>query len=210
MTGGRVERALISVYDKSGLELFVPLLQKCDVEVISSGGTAKKLRELGLNPIDASNYTGFPESPGGLVKTLHPKIHGGLLLNPRDSAHAEYMHAQKINSIDILILNLYPFEKVVKADPENFANAIENIDIGGPAMLRAGAKGALLHGSPAVVVDPKQYAAVVGELEKTGGYFFSDTIHALAITAFSLVADYDVAIKDYLKSRTNARGGSLV
>jgi len=210
MAGGKVERALISVYDKSGLELLVTTLREYDVEVISSGGTSKKLRELGLNPIDVSNYTGFPESPGGLVKTLHPKIHGGLLLNPDDSDHAAYMRAQKIGSIDLLVLNLYPFEKVVKADPDNFAAAVENIDIGGPAMLRAGAKGALLHGSPAVVVDPGQYTAVVGELERTGGYFSQETVRALAITAFSLVADYDNAINEYLASRPNARGGSHV
>lgn len=197
-----IERALISVSDKSGLETLVPALAKYNVKIISSGGTATKIRQLGYEHLvtDVSDYTGYPESPGGLVKTLHPKIHGGLLLDSEDPIHEKYMAEQGIERIDLVVVNLYPFESVVKKNVD-LEEAVENIDIGGPAMIRAAAKGALLNMSPAVVVDPSQYPLVVEELERNDGEVSVETIEMLAVHAFERTAEYENSIRTYLKGK---------
>jgi phosphoribosylaminoimidazolecarboxamide formyltransferase/IMP cyclohydrolase len=145
MTNDRVEirRALISVSDKSGL---ADLLKKLDpkrrgIELLSSGGTAKEVAKLGYDVVEVGSYTGYPESPGGYVKTLHPKIHGGMLLDPEQPPHLGYMHQQGIHPIDLVVVNLYPFAKTVADPTKTMEDARENEDIGGPAMIRSAAKG---------------------------------------------------------------------
>src|SRR5262252_6467733 len=161
----RVSRALISVSDKSGVVEFARALAGEGVELISTGGTRKTLADAGLPVLDVSELTGFPEMMDGRVKTLHPKIHGGLL-GMRDNAdHAATMRSHDIRPIDLLVVNLYPFEATV-AKGADFETCIENIDIGGPAMIRAAAKN---HADVAVVVDPSDYAVVLAELRQHGG-----------------------------------------
>jgi phosphoribosylaminoimidazolecarboxamide formyltransferase/IMP cyclohydrolase len=152
-----IKTALISVSDKTGLDKFVKTLGKYSVKIISSGGTAQKIREFGYKEVtDVSDYTGFPESPGGYVKTLHPKIHGGLLLNEKNPEHRKYMEENGIDPINMIVVNLYPFEKTVAKKGINEEEAFDQIDIGGPAMVRAAAKGALLNERIVVVTDPTQ------------------------------------------------------
>ncbi|MBC8224760.1 hypothetical protein H8E65_09235, partial [Candidatus Bathyarchaeota archaeon] len=142
-----IERALISVYDKSGIEELVAALGGLGVEIVSSGGTARRIREMGYEElVEISDYTGHPESPGGLVKTLHPKVHGGLLLDRNDEAHAEWMNENGVKPIDLVVSNLYPFEEAVERGAD-LETAAENIDIGGPSMVRSAAKAALLYAS---------------------------------------------------------------
>lgn len=191
--------ALISVSDKEGLGDLVEALVKYKIKIVSSGGTAGVIRRLGYDVTEISDYTGYPESPSGLVKTLHPKIHGGLLLDPDNPEHKRYMDEQGIEPIGLLVVNLYPFEKVVERQDVELLEAVENIDIGGPAMIRAAAKGALLHGRPAVVVDPSQYQFVIDELNRRDGSLSQDTIKGFAIKAFERTAEYDTLIKNYLK-----------
>jgi len=191
--------ALISVSDKEGLGDLVEALVKYKIKIVSSGGTAGVIRRLGYDVTEISDYAGYPESPSGLVKTLHPKIHGGLLLDPDNPEHKRYMDEQGIEPIGLLVVNLYPFEKVVERQDVELLEAVENIDIGGPAMIRAAAKGALLHGRPAVVVDPSQYQFVIDELNRRDGSLSQDTIKGFAIKAFERTAEYDTLIKNYLK-----------
>jgi len=141
----------------------------------------------------------FSESPNGSVKTLHPKIHGGLALDPSRRAHKNYMNRQDILPIDLLVVNLYPFEKTVADKDSPFGKAVENIDIGGPAMIRAAAKAALLYGRVAVVVDPDQYPQIIEELERNRGEIRPETKRELAVEAFVRTAKYEVSIKNYLK-----------
>jgi phosphoribosylaminoimidazolecarboxamide formyltransferase/IMP cyclohydrolase len=197
-----IKRALISVSDKKELGDLLGTLAKFKFKLISSGGTARAIRGLGYDVTEISDYTGYPESPGGLVKTLHPKIHGGLLLDPDNPEHKRYMDEQGIEPIGLLVVNLYPFEKVVERQGVEFLEAVENIDIGGPAMIRAAAKGALLHGRPVVVTDPSQYRLVVDELNQRDGSLSPDTVKGLAIEAFERTAKYDNVIKDYLRKVT--------
>ena len=194
-----VKRALVSVFDKSGLESIVRCLADMKTEIISSGGTAKAIRSMGIGCIDVSAYTGYPESPDGLVKTLQPKIHGGLLLDPGNPAHGEFMKKQGILPFDIVVVNLYPFVKVVSDPKTTPGQAHEMIDIGGPAMLRASAKGALLHGRPCIVVEPADYPKVVAELTNSGGKIREELVRELAVKAFEHTARYDAAIVDFLK-----------
>lgn len=191
--------ALISVSDKSGLAALVEELVKHKIKLISSGGTARTIRSLGYNVVEVSEYTGYPESPDGLVKTLQPKIHGGLLLDPSNPKHKRYMDERGIEPIGLLVVNLYPFEKVVERQEVEFAEAVENIDIGGPAMIRAAAKGALLHGRPVVVTDPSQYQLVIDELNRRDGCLSQEIVKDLAVKAFERTAEYDTLIKNYLK-----------
>ncbi len=151
----RVRRALLSVSDKTGLIDFARALAGRGVELVSTGGTARTLSEAGLAVIDVSELTGFPEMMDGRVKTLHPKVHGGLLAIRDNTGHAAAMAAHGIRPIDLLVVNLYPFEATV-AKGADFDDCIENIDIGGPAMIRAAAKN---HGDVAVVVEPEDYDA---------------------------------------------------
>src|SRR5437868_9343776 len=154
---GQIQRALLSVSDKSGLVPLAQTLVKAGIELISTGGTARSLREAGLKVTDLSSYTGFPEMLDGRVKTLHPKVHGGLLFVRGNENHEAAARTHGIQPIDLVIVNLYPFEQTVAKANVSLAEAIENIDIGGPSMLRSAAKN---HESVTVVVDPADYAVV--------------------------------------------------
>src|SRR5215472_1783128 len=165
MTLRPVRRALLSVSDKSGLVDFAKGLVRHGIALISTGGTAKALRDAGLDVTDVSAVTGFPEIMDGRVKTLHPKIHGGFLALRDKADHAEAMRTHGIEGIDLLVSNLYPFEATV-AKGASFADTIEQIDIGGPAMTRSAAKN---HDWVTVVVDPEDYAAVLAELDANNG-----------------------------------------
>jgi len=196
----KVRRALISVYNKSGLGEVAGCLSRHKIEIISSGGTAKALRELGYTCIDVSEYTGYPESPGNLVKTLHPRIHGGLLLDDTNPEHLEFMQRTGIHPIDLVIINLYPFSEVASLRGVDESRVHEMIDIGGPAMVRASGKGALLHGRPCIVVDPADYPKVIDALDSHDG-IPGKMVKDLAIKAFEVTAGYDASILNYLTGR---------
>ena len=195
----RVRRALLSVSDKTGLVDLAHALVRHGVELMSTGGTAKALREAGLAVQDVSEATGFPEMMDGRVKTLHPVVHGGLL--GRASLDDAVMEQHGIGKIDLLVLNLYPFESVTAKADCSLADAVENIDIGGPAMLRSAAKN---FARVAVVTDPAQYAELLAELEATAGALSAQTRFNLSVAAFNRVAHYDAAISNYLSSITDA------
>jgi phosphoribosylaminoimidazolecarboxamide formyltransferase/IMP cyclohydrolase len=199
MNAVKVSRALVSVYDKAGLKDLIECLNKYEVKIVSSGGTAKAIRNIGFTCMDVSDYTGYPESPDGLVKTLHPKVHGGLLMSTSKPAHKEYMDKCGIPEFELVAVNLYPFSAAAAkpgATPEEVA---EMIDIGGPAMVRAAGKGAKLHGRPCVVVDPADYQLVISEMEQTDGRLSHRTARRLAGKAYEHTADYDAAIVSYQK-----------
>ena len=189
-----VQRALISVSDKSNILEFARGLHNLEIEILSTGGTAQLLRESGIPVVEVSDYTGFPEMMGGRVKTLHPKIHGGILA--RRGPDRVDMTAMGITPIDLVVVNLYPFEQTVATPDITLIDAIESIDIGGPAMLRAGAKN---HAEVTVVVDCEDYEIVLSELEILGGVS-ADTRARLAAAAFSHTARYDGVISNYLTS----------
>ena len=191
----KVGRALISVSDKTGIVEFARALNEFGIEILSTGGTAKRLVEAGVPVVEVSSYTGFPEMMEGRVKTLHPRIHGGLLA--RRDTDADAMREHAIAGIDLLVVNLYPFERTVARPDCDLATAIENIDVGGPAMLRAAAKN---HAWVTVVVDAGDYAAVLEEL-RTAGAVAPATRFRLAARAFEHTARYDGAIADYLGAR---------
>ena len=191
-----VRRAIISVSDKSGVVELARSLGALGVSILSTGGTAKLLAREGVSVTEVSSYTGFPEMLDGRVKTLHPKIHGGILARRDQPAHLEAIRQAGIAPIDLIVVNLYPFEATV-ADPDcRLEDAVENIDVGGPAMLRAAAKN---YHSVCVVVDPDDYATVLGELQTSGGV--SEALRfALAKKVFAHTARYDGAIANYLYS----------
>src|SRR6266404_9384261 len=189
----RVRRALLSVSDKSGLVEFARALADQSIELISTGGTRKALAEAGLGVRDISELTGFPEMMDGRVKTLHPKVHGGLLALRDNEHHDAAMRAHGIQPIDLLVVSLYPFEATV-ARGADFDTCIENIDIGGPAMIRAAAKN---HGDVAVVVDPSDYAALLAELSATSGSTTLKLRKKLAAKAYARTATYDAAISNW-------------
>lgn len=190
--------ALVSVYDKTGLDRLALIFSKLQIRILGSGGTAEAVRKLGLEVTDVSEYTGVKEMPGGLVKTLHPKIHGGILGDWRDPAQKEYLETNGVLPFDFVVVNLYPFQTIVKSDPSNLRKAVDNIDIGGVALIRAAAKGALLNQRVVPVTSPTQYETLVKELEKKG-YVGSGLRQKLAREAFALTAEYDSAIRDYLE-----------
>jgi phosphoribosylaminoimidazolecarboxamide formyltransferase / IMP cyclohydrolase len=196
-----IKRALISVSDKTDLVGFARWLYQAGIEILSTGGTAKTLAENGIAVIEVADYTGFPEIMGGRVKTLHPKIYGGIL--GRRGLDEGVMQAHRIQPIDLVVVNLYPFEATVAKPGCDRAQAIEHIDIGGPAMLRAAAKN---HQSVAVVVDPADYAALIEELENNHKTITEATRYALAVKAFTYTARYDTAIADYLGARMEGAG----
>jgi phosphoribosylaminoimidazolecarboxamide formyltransferase / IMP cyclohydrolase len=193
--------ALLSVYDKTGLDRIAWIFSKLQVKMLGSGGTAEAVRKLGLTVVDVSEYTGFKEMPGGLVKTLHPKIHGGILGDWHDPVQREYLEANGIEPLDYVVVNLYPFQSVVKTDPGNLRKAVDNIDIGGVTLIRAAAKGALLNQRVVPITSPPQYEMVVKELERKG-YVGNDLRRRLAREAFVLTAEYDLAIRDYLAGQS--------
>ncbi len=197
----KVTQALISVSDKHGAVDFARALAALGVKLLSTGGTAKLLRDAGLAVMDVSEYTGFPEMLDGRVKTLHPKVHGGIL-GIRDSAeHAATMAQHGIPAIDLVVVNLYPFAQTVAKKDCQLIDAIENIDIGGPTMVRAAAKN---HGNEAggvgVVTDPADYPAIIEELKSNGGALSYKTRFGLAKKAFTHTARYDGAIANWLTS----------
>ena len=188
-----VRRALISVSDKTGLTDFARRLSACDVELVSTGGTAHALREAGLGVRDVAEITGFPEMLDGRVKTLHPMVHGGLLARRDLPAHMDALATAGIAPIDLLVVNLYPFEATLAAGA-GYDDCVENIDIGGPAMIRAAAKN---HADVAVVVAPCDYEAVIGAIEAEGGTR-SDRRRLLAARAFARTAAYDAAVSAWM------------
>ena len=192
----KVKRALISVSDKRGLVDFASRLSRNLVELISTGGTAKTLREAGLQVRDVSELTGFPEILGGRVKTLHPKVHGGLLAIRDLPEHQREVEANNIQYIDMLVVNLYPFRETVAREGVTLEDAIENIDIGGPSMIRSAAKN---FEDVVVVVDPSDYSAVAEEMSSSGGLVSKQTRFRLARRAFETTAQYDAAISEFLE-----------
>ncbi|MBI2962272.1 MAG: bifunctional phosphoribosylaminoimidazolecarboxamide formyltransferase/IMP cyclohydrolase [Deltaproteobacteria bacterium] len=191
----KIERALVSVSDKTGLVEFARALARFGVELLSTGGTAKLLREAGLAVVQVSDYTGQPEILDGRVKTLHPKVHGGLLAIRDSAEHRRQLAAQGFGTIDLVVVNLYPFEATIARPEATFTEAIENIDIGGPAMIRSAAKN---HAFVTVIVDPADYARVLDEMRASGGAVSAATNRELAKKVFRTTAHYDGAIADYL------------
>lgn len=200
----KIQRALLSVSDKTGLLPFAKTLVESGVELISTGGTAKALREGGIPVVELSAYTGFPEMLDGRVKTLHPKVHGGLLYIRGNPAHEAAVKEHGIGAIDLVVVNLYPFEQTVAQPGVQLHEAIENIDIGGPSMLRSAAKN---HDSVTVVTDPADYSEVAGQVQATGETTL-ELRRRLAAKVFARTAAYDGAIAGYLagafQSKTTA------
>jgi phosphoribosylaminoimidazolecarboxamide formyltransferase/IMP cyclohydrolase len=192
----RITRVLISLSDKTGAVEFAQKLSRYNVEFLSTGGTAKILREAGLKVKDVSEYTGFPEMLDGRVKTLHPKIHGGLLGLRSNPEHVKTMKEHGIENIDMVVVNLYPFKQTIEKPGCTFEDAIENIDIGGPTMLRSAAKN---FESVTVIIDPADYAAVLADMEKNNGEVSRQTNLRLAARVFETTSAYDRMITDYLK-----------
>ena len=189
----KIRKALLSVSDKQDLVKLARGLAESGIDLMSTGGTWRELKQAGINAREVSDYTGYPEMMDGRVKTLHPKIHGGLL--GRRSKDGAVMAEHGIDPIDLLVVNLYPFEATVARPECTVEEAIENIDIGGPAMLRSAAKNMA---EVAVVVDVADYEAVLDELRENDGALSDETRFILARKAFAHVARYDVAIADYL------------
>jgi len=192
----KIERAIISVTDKKGIVDFATALSRFDIEILSTGGTAKALRQGGITVTDISEYTGFPEMMDGRVKTLHPKVHGGLLGLRDNPEHVRMMEEHGIKGIDMVVVNLYQFEKTVAKEGVTLEEAIENIDIGGPSMLRSSAKN---FKDVTVIVDPVDYDVVLEEMEGSGGETTLKTRFRLARKVFRLTHEYDGAISQYLK-----------
>ena len=190
-----ISRALISVSDKAGLESLAKGLHENEVEILSTGGTAKFIADLGIPVVEVSDFTGFPELFDGRVKTLHPKVHGGLLHRRDSKEHVEQANENDILPIDLVVVNLYPFEETVANEGVTRAEAIEQIDIGGPSMLRSAAKN---HDAVTVVVEPSDYDVILSELDEHEGNTTLKTRERLAIKVFQRTAAYDAAIASHL------------
>src|SRR5277367_2752578 len=201
----KIQRALISVSDKTGLIPFAQILAQAGIEIISTGGTAKTLREAGLAVKDISEHTGFPEMLDGRVKTLHPKVHGGLLFIRGNETHEAAAKQHGITPIDLVVVNLYPFEQTVARPDVKLHDAIENIDIGGPSMLRSAAKN---HDSVTVVVDPADYSEVAKQISETGNTTL-ELRRKLCAKVYARTAAYDAAIAAHLSSEFKAQGSGL-
>jgi len=203
----KIKRTLISVSDKTGILDFAMELKKFGVQILSTGGTAKLLRDNNIEVMEVSEYTGFPEMLDGRVKTLHPKIHAGLLALRENSQHMKTLKEHDIGLIDMVVVNLYPFEKTTQKPNVKIEEIIENIDIGGPSMLRSAAKN---HKSVAVICNPERYNEVIEELKKNEGALTEDFLRNLAIEVFGLTSGYDWAIfkflKDYFKGKPESSG----
>jgi len=197
MNRKKITRALVSVYDKTGLVDLGKSLEKYGIEILSTGSTAKTLRDAGVKVIAVEDYTGFPEMLGGRVKTLHPRIHGGILANQSDPKHLAELSSQDIAPFDLIVINLYPFTQTISSCAE-FSECIEQIDIGGPSMLRGAAKN---HNSVAVISDPSQYQFLNNVLEQGG--FTLEERQELAMKTFRKTAEYDIAIAEWLAVELN-------
>ena len=194
----KIKRALISLTDKTGIVEFGRELSSAfGVEILSTGGTAKVLRDGGVNVVDISDYTGFPEIMDGRVKTLHPRVHGGLLGLRDNPSHMKVLEDLKISLIDMVVVNLYQFEKAVAKKETTLEEAIENIDIGGPSMLRSAAKN---FKSVTVITDPSDYPKVLEEMRQYSGETTYKTRFNLACKVYRLTHEYDGAINSYLSS----------
>ena len=202
----KIERALISVYDKTNLLEIATALTQRGVEILSTGGTAKHLRDAGINILDVSDYTGFPEMLEGRFKTLHPKIHGGLLADRDNAEHTAQAAAHGITAIDMVICNLYPFEATVATPDVTLPEAIENIDIGGPTMIRAAAKN---YRHVAVLTNARQYPEIIADLDANDGSLSEERRFALAKAAFAHTAHYDTAIAAYLANVDSVRSRAI-
>lgn len=193
-----IRRALLSVSDKTGLAELARFLHEMGVELLSTGGTASFIREQKIPVLDVSEYTGFPEILDGRVKTLHPKVHGGLLAVRGKASHQSQMEAQGIRPIDMVVVNLYPFRETAARAEATYAEVIEQIDIGGPSMIRSAAKN---HAGVAVVTDPRDYGWIMQEMKSRGGALSETTRFILAQKAFAATASYDGAIAAYFAER---------
>ncbi|MGB2706015.1 MAG: bifunctional phosphoribosylaminoimidazolecarboxamide formyltransferase/IMP cyclohydrolase [Candidatus Omnitrophota bacterium] len=191
----KIKRALVSVSDKTGIEDLAKTLNEFGVEILSTGGTAKKIKDLGIPVKDVSDYTGFPEMMDGRVKTLHPKIHGGLLALRKNKEHMDTAKKHGIGMIDMVVVNLYPFEKTVAKPDVTLEEAIENMDIGGPSMLRSAAKN---NRAVAVVTNPAKYPDIIKELKTNKGSLSEKTLKDLAVEVFRRTSEYDSAIYNFL------------
>lgn len=194
----KINRALISVSDKRELLALAFELQNLQIEIYSTGGTANVLQQSRIKVKNISEVTGFSEMLGGRVKTLHPKIFAGILAKREDPEHIEQTTKMKISLIDLVVVNLYPFAQVVKKRRVNLEEAIENIDIGGPSLIRAAAKN--FH-SVAVIVNPEKYGVIIDELKKQNGYLSLKTRKNLAVAAFNHTYNYDKMIYEYLNEK---------
>lgn len=199
-----IRRALISVSDKNGLPELAQTLKQFGVENISTGGTARTLRDAGFDVRDVSDITGFPEMMDGRIKTLHPRIHGGLLAIRDNPEHVSAMRKHEITAIDLVVVNLYPFEETISRADVTIAEAIEQIDIGGPAMIRSAAKN---HNDVAVVVSPKQYDGLIQELVNNNGSTSLSLRQSLAAEAFLHTANYDTVVANYLNNANREDSG---
>ncbi|MDF1753418.1 MAG: bifunctional phosphoribosylaminoimidazolecarboxamide formyltransferase/IMP cyclohydrolase [Verrucomicrobiales bacterium] len=199
----KIERALISVSDKYGLDEFVKGLHEMGVEILSTGGTAKFIADLDIPVIEVGDFTGFPELFDGRVKTLHPKIHGGLLHRRDLPEHVKQAEDHDIKPIDLVVVNLYPFEETVAKEGVEISEAIEQIDIGGPSMLRSAAKN---RDAVTVVVDPEDYAGIIDEMKENDGATSLKTRERLAIKVFQRTSEYDSAISRFLNESQETAG----
>jgi phosphoribosylaminoimidazolecarboxamide formyltransferase / IMP cyclohydrolase len=198
----KIRRALISVSDKTGIIEFAESLVKFGVEIISTGGTAKSLRDAGISVREVSDVTGFPEMMDGRVKTLHPKIHGAFLALRDNSEHVSAMQTHGIEPIDLVVINLYPFEKTIEKEDVSLEEAIEQIDIGGPAMIRSASKN---WRDVAVLTDARLYQSVLQEMDETNGALSLDTRQRLATLAYTRTASYDLAISSFLAAQLSEK-----
>lgn len=189
-----IKRALLSVSDKTGIVDFARTLAEKGVELLSTGGTAKILKDNGIPVVQVDEFTGHPEIMDGRVKTLHPKVHGGILAIRDNPLHQEHMKQNDIKPIDLVVVNLYPFRETIARPDVTIEEAIENIDIGGPTMVRSSAKN---HAWVCIVVDPADYAGITEELNKEGAISL-ETRKKCAVKAFRHTAEYDMAIDKYL------------
>ena len=201
----RIKRALISVSNKEGIVDFAKTLEEAGVEIISTGGTYRKLKESGVKVKKVEEVTGFPEMLNGRVKTLHPYIHGGILADRSNENHMKEVSNSKIKLIDMVVVNLYPFKETISRANVTMEEAIENIDIGGPTMIRSAAKN---YKGVAVVVDPDDYKKIQAELKDSGGYISLGTLFRLSVKAFQHTCEYDSVIFNYLKNKTGSFGNS--
>ena len=198
-----IQRALIRVSDKTGIVELARYLHEMGVEILSTGGTQRVLDEAGIPVRSVSDYTGFPEMMDGRVKTLHPKIHAGLLALRENLEHMREVDRHDIELIDMVVVNLYPFQETIRKGDVKLEDAIEQIDIGGPTMLRAAAKN---YRDVVIVVDPPRYPGIIDELKTGGGVISDRTKFELACEVFEHTATYDRAIADYLlKQRGNVQ-----
>jgi phosphoribosylaminoimidazolecarboxamide formyltransferase/IMP cyclohydrolase len=197
-----IKKALISVSNKQGIVEFAKALTQIGIEILSTGGTAEALRDAGISVKEVSEYTGFPEMLNGRVKTLHPKIHGGLLCRRDNPEDMEEIKKHGIDTIDMVVVNLYPFEETISKPGVTMTEAIENIDIGGPTMLRSAAKN---FRDVAVIVDPAEYKKIIREMKKLKGALSYKTRLGLAKKVFKRTSQYDKAIAAYLSKVAKER-----